>query len=210
MAARNSIIAIAGMTGQLGSKMASSILSQSKTAEVHAYVRNASKLSEEFSSNQRVKVFEGGAFDNAAMRKALSGTDTTICAYLSEDMGFMFEAQKALIDACVAEGVKRYIASDWSIDYRPLNLGDLPPKDPMILTKKYLDDENKCKISGVHVLNGAFLEVLGNMVSNSKETTIFGTGDEKLDFTSYDAAADYTAALALDQSATGVFKSKSE
>lgn len=61
----------------------------------------------------------------------------------------MTESQKVLIDACEAEGVPRYIAGNYCLDYTKLEKGQLFPKDPMIEVKEYLDGKS---VTGVHVL----------------------------------------------------------
>jgi hypothetical protein len=71
----------------------------------------------------------------------------------------MVDGQKPLIDACIAEGVRRYIAGDWSMDSRKLELGKQPPKGPMKLVQAYIEDkEAEGGIKAVHVSNACFLE----------------------------------------------------
>jgi NmrA-like family len=126
----------------------------------------------------------------------------------------MIDGQKALIDACVAENVPRYIASDWSLDFRQLKFGDHPRKDPMKHVQVYLEEKEKeGKIKSVHILNGAFMEVvwapfLGFADAKNGVFRYFGTGDEKLDMTTYADTAAFTAEVAADPSATGFLNCK--
>lgn len=134
--------------------------------------------------------------------------DVVICAYLGDDT-LMVEGQKKLIDSCEASGVPRYIASDWSLDYTKLQLGDLFPKDPMIHVKAYL--ETKKGVKGVHVLVGGFIDPLFSpffQIWNPETATLkyWGDGTEIWEGTSYENAAEYTAAVAVDPTATGVQK----
>jgi hypothetical protein len=124
----------------------------------------------------------------------------------------MIDGQKTLIDACIAEAVPRYIASDWSLDFSKLELGQHPAKDPMKHVQAYLGEKSS-KIKGVHVLNGAFMEVvwapfLGWI--NAAESTFqyFGTGDEKLEVTTMKDAANFTADVAVDENADGFLNCK--
>lgn len=72
----------------------------------------------------------------------------------------MVEGQKRLIDACIAEKVRRYVASDWSMDFRKLELGQHPLKDPMKHVQAYLEKkEASNQIRAIHILNACFLEV---------------------------------------------------
>ena len=136
-----------------------------------------------------------------------------ICCYLGNE-SLMVDGQKLLIDACIEEGVPRYIASDWSLDYRALKMGDLPSKDPMKQVYAYLQDrEKEGKIHGVHVLNGAFMEVMwasfmGLFDETVPKFTYWGTGDGKSEMTTMADAAAYTAEIASDPSVTGVVNGK--
>ena len=123
----------------------------------------------------------------------------------------MENGQKTLIDAAIAEGVPRYIAGDWSLDFRKLKYGEHPAKDPMKRVAEYLD-EKKDQIKGVHVLNGEFLDIFWGMsgVYDANTTTFkyFGDGSEKLDLTTYNDAAHFTAEVALDKDAVGWLEGK--
>ena len=121
----------------------------------------------------------------------------------------MVEGQKTLIDACIAENVPRYIASDYSLDFRGLKFGDQPTKDPMKHVQAYLENlEKENKIKGVHVLNGGFMEViwapfLGWINAEKNTFEYFGTGDERIEMTTYEDTAKFTAEAALDPKANG-------
>lgn len=196
-----STVAIAGITGKLGQLIAKAVLGYPQ-ANIRGFCRDQSKLSPDLSSDPRVTILQGPSDDPAAARKAVQGSDVVICAYLGPN-GFMVQSQKILIDAAEAEKVPRYIASDWALDYTKLKLGDLPPKDPMIEIKAYL--ETKKDIKGVHILNGAFMQLV-QMAFQQDPVGYWGSGDEKWDFTSHETCAEYTAAIAMDPSAVGVIK----
>lgn len=124
----------------------------------------------------------------------------------------MTDGQKLLIDACEEENVPRYIASDWSVDYTKVELGQLFPKDPMKHVKAYV--ETKKVTEGVHILIGGFMNTLLSPffgLWDAKATTVrfWGDGTEKFEASTYDNAAEYTAAIALDAHATGIQRCKS-
>ena len=198
-----STVAIAGITGKLGRLIAESILASSQ-AQVRGFCRDRAKVPVELQSNPRVAIVEGSAEDSKAAREAVRDSDVVVCAYLGPN-DFMVNSQEVLIDAAETEKVPRYIASDWALDYTKLKLGDLPPKDPMIQIHDYLGTKD---IKPVHILNGAFTPFL--VMSLSRDPVEYwGTGDEKWDLTSYETCAQYTAAIALDPSASGILKGKS-
>ena len=197
-----STVAIAGITGKLGQLIAKSVLSYPE-ANIRGFCRDQSKLSKDIASNPRVSILQGSSDDIDTAREAIKGSEVVICAYLGPN-DFMVKSQKVLIDAAVAEKVPRYIASDWALDFTKLKLGDLPRKDPMIEIKAYLETKS---IKGVHILNGAFMPLF-QMAFSQDHVGYWGTGNEKWDVTSYDTCADYTAAIAMDPSASGVIKGK--
>lgn len=161
-----------------------------------------------FSSNSRVSITKGDGFDNAAVLSFVAGCDVVVCCYLGDDK-LMVDGQKLLIDACASEGVPRYVASDWALDYTKLELGQLFPKDPMIHVKAYLDGQDKVK--GVHILvsrfmNPFFSPPFGIFDSASTTFRYWGTGDEVWEGTTYENAAEYTAAVCADKDAVGIQK----
>ncbi|QIX00626.1 hypothetical protein AMS68_006143 [Peltaster fructicola] len=200
-------VAITGVSGHLGSLIAKHVLRRSPTAVVHGICRNPDKLPESLRSNERFKVFQTGHDDAQKLGEALKGANIAIFATLA-DRDTMVNGQKAVIDACIDAGVPRYMAGDWSLDFRRIKLGDLPPKDPMKHIVEYLQEKEQQtdgKLKGVHVLNGAFMEIIGRGLYKQKERIInvWGSGDDKWDLTTYNDAANFSAALALDPGATG-------
>ena len=202
-----STIAIAGISGKLGQLVARHVLGTSK-ANIRGFCRDKSKVPSDIASDPHVSLIEGQSNDGEAVQKAVHGSDVVICCYLGPD-DLMLNGQKLLIDIAVSEKVPRYIASDYTLDYTKLELGQLPSKDPMIEIKKYLEEK---PIKGVHIFIGCFTETGWVIVGFDPKNYVFnhwGTGDEKWDFTTYDTAAQYTAAVALDPKASGVLKCKS-
>ncbi|KAL7622412.1 hypothetical protein AAE478_007917 [Parahypoxylon ruwenzoriense] len=198
-------VGIAGVTGKFARLLASALLKYPEVM-IKGYCRDPSKLPEPLSS--KITVVKGDAFDASAVRSFVAGCDVVVCCYLGDDT-LMVDGQKLLIDSCAAEGVPRYVASDWSLDYTKLELGQLFPKDPMIHVKAYLDAQDKVK--GVHVLVGAFMEPFFSPPFNiwDPESTTFnywGTGDEVWEGTTYQNSAEFTAAVCVDKNAVGVQK----
>lgn len=200
-------IGIAGITGRLGRLLARSLLRHHDTL-VRGYCRNPSKAPLWLTANAAATLHQGDAFDVDAIRSFVRGLDVVVCAYLG-DPELMIDGQKALIDACEAESVPRYVASDWTLDYTKLKLGELFPKDPMIHVKAYLDQ--KTNVKGVHILVGSFMDpqfspIFGQWDPSTQTLRHWGTGDEIWEGTSYENAADFTAAVCMDKEASGVLR----
>ncbi|EWZ81102.1 hypothetical protein NW765_015579 [Fusarium oxysporum] len=200
-------VGIAGITGKFGRLVASKLL-QNPNINLRGYARDPSKVIPSIAESPRVKLFKGEAFDDASIKPFVTGTDVIICAYLGAD-DLMIDGQKKLIDACDEAGVPRYIASDWSLDYTKLKLGELFPKDPMIHVKAYLQTKKTTK--GVHILIGGFMDpILSPFFSvwdpQTQTLRYWGEGDEPFEGTSYENAAEFTAAIVADKSAIGIKK----
>lgn len=206
-----STIAIAGITGMFGKQVLAALVKHSEVA-IHGIARDTSKVS---ISDARLKLFNADATDSDGLRAALRGTNVCICCYNGPD-SLMVEGQKMLIDACIAENVKRYIASDYSFDVRGLNYGDFPFKEFQLKIIDYLIEKEKAgQIKGVHCLNGAFQEVIVNpmigMIDTETDTfRYWGTGDEPWDMTTVPDAAAFVARAAVDEDARGFLAGKSE
>jgi nucleoside-diphosphate-sugar epimerase len=146
-------VGVAGITGKFARSVVRNLL-EKPDVKIRGYCRDPSKLSSSLRSSPRVHVTQGKADDAAAVRSFVKSSNVVLCAYLGNDK-LMIDGQKALIDACEAEGVPRYIASDYSLDYRKLEYGQLASKDPMKDIERYLQTK---KTQGVHVLIGIFMD----------------------------------------------------
>jgi hypothetical protein len=150
-------VTIAAMTGKIAQLIAKHLLASSNV-KIHGLCRTPSKLPASLTSNPLLSVSQSDPNDTYAIRSALKGSNAAICCYLG-DADVMVEGQKRLIDACIVESVPRYVASDWSMDFRKLELGQLPLKNAMKYVQAYLEEkEASNQIKAVHVLNACFLE----------------------------------------------------
>lgn len=199
-------VGIAGLTGKFSGLVASFLL-QRPNVILRGYVRDPTKLSLSLSSDARVHITQGEAYDVSAARAFAQGCDVVVCGYLGDDR-LMTEGQKVLIDACEAKGVPRYIASDYSLDFTKLKKGQLFPKDPMIEVKEYLDGT---RVEGVHVLIGVYMDTFFSPYlqvwdGKEKKLSFWGEEGEVWESTSYKTTAEFVAAVALDTEAVGVKK----
>ncbi|KAF4631212.1 hypothetical protein G7Y89_g6920 [Cudoniella acicularis] len=195
-------VAIAGITGTLAKLITKHLLSK-PNVNIKGFCRNPSKLPTSLRTNPRLTIFEGTFNDTNLLRETVRSADVTICCYMGPD-SLMIDGQKLLIDACIAEQVPRYIASDYCMDFRKLAFGDHPIKDAMKHVHAYLE-EKKDVIKAVHILNACFLERpwVGVWDAEKGVLSYWGTGDEKWEFTSYDNSAEFTAEVAMDGNANG-------
>lgn len=200
-------IGIAGITGKFARVLTSSLLKY-PDIKVRGYCRDPSKAPKSFSTNPSVALVKGDGFDSHAIKYFVTGCDVVVCCYLGDDK-IMTDGQKLLIDICEEQGVARYVASDWALDYTKLELGQLFPKDPQIKVKTYLD--TKSTIKGVHILVGEFMNPFFSPpfgIWDPSNTTLkyWGSGNEMWEGTTYENAAEFTAAVCLDNAAIGIQK----
>ncbi|MCJ1310878.1 hypothetical protein MMC25_004546 [Agyrium rufum] len=200
------VVVIAGFSGKFARSVTQHLLNKSSDIQIHGLIRNPSKVPEAFQSNPQIKIFQGDAFDKGAALKAVTGADVTLCAYLG-DNNVMTKGQETLIEASIEAKVSRYIASDFSLDYNKIEMGQLPPKDPMKKIAAYLA-ERKDQIAAVHPLNGSFMPIWfspmgGIFFPKESAFKVYGDGEGKIDVTTYDTAAEYVAEIMLDETATG-------
>ncbi|CAN9441831.1 unnamed protein product [Alternaria alternata] len=203
-------VAIAGISSRLALLVTKALLKR-PDVYIRGSCRDINKLPDELRASSRMALIQSGPYDKENLRALIGGSDVVMCAYFADDET-MLSAQRLLIDLCAEEGITRYIASDYTGDYRNLDWGDLAIKEPMKHIAAYV--EEKEGVEGTHILVGLFMETFldyfGVVDKEGKKMSYWGSGDEKWDLTSYETAAEYIAAVALDPAATGFFKFRGE
>ncbi|KAJ9396413.1 hypothetical protein DTO282F9_6711 [Paecilomyces variotii] len=202
----STIVGIAGITGKSARCIVGELLKQQHVF-IRGFCRDPAKLPDSIKTSPRVHITQGGSDDMKALRSFARSCSVVICCYLGDNK-LMTDGQKILIDACELEGVQRYIASDYTVDFTKLQYGQLPSKDPMILVKEYLESKD---VAGVHVLIGAFMDTFwyhwfGIWDPAQYTLSYWGTGTEVWESTSYANAAEFVSAVALDETAVGLQK----
>ena len=111
------------------------------------------------------------------------------------------EAQTALLDAAIKADVPRFIPSDYSIDFTKFPAGENRNLDLRREFHKRLDETS---ISATTIYNGAFAELLTGQMPliffKFKRILYWGNPDQRMDFTTMDDTATFTARAALDPS----------
>ena len=111
------------------------------------------------------------------------------------------DAQTVLLDAAIRAGVPRFIPSDYSIDFTRLPPGQNRNLDLRREFHKRLDERS---IAATTIFYGAFAELLtGQMpliLFRLHRVLCWGNVDQRMDFTTMDDTAAFTASAALDPS----------
>ena len=196
-------VLVVGSTGMLGTKIVSALLDKGAT-EVKAMVRPSSDENEE--NRQKIEamkakdaaIVEGDLMKPETLLPLCEGVDVIVSAVGNNQT--TVPGQKNLIDAAKQQGVKRFIPSDYSVDYRKLDYGD---NDNLDKRKEVLEYLQQSGLEYTLILNGAFMDNVGTpyMPQFDFENNTFqywGDGEQPCDFTTTDDTAKYIAQAVSD------------
>ena len=111
------------------------------------------------------------------------------------------KTQTVLLDAAIKADVPRFIPSDFSIDFTKFPPGENRNLD---LRRDFHQRLDQTSISATTIFNGAFADMLtGQMpliLFKLKRVLYWGDADQRMDFTTMDDTAAFTAGAALDPS----------
>jgi nucleoside-diphosphate-sugar epimerase len=194
-------ILIAGATGNLGNRICRELLK--KGAEVSAIVRSSTDPEKiENLKKMGLQVYTVD-FDNVdEIAKVCTGKNCVVSALAGLD-DVIVDLQMKVLDGAIKAGVPRFIPSDFCTDYNGLVPGENRNFDLRRVFKSYLDGTS---MKASSIFNGAFADILkyNTPVLNLKDKSIGYWGEKsdwKLDFTTMDDTAAFTAEVALDDDA---------
>jgi NAD(P)-dependent dehydrogenase (short-subunit alcohol dehydrogenase family) len=195
------IVLIAGATGNLGGRIVHALLS--KGVDVHALVRTTSDRDKiEQLQHAGAKIVEADMASPSSLIQACMGASCVISA-LQGLRDVIVDTQASLLHAAVAAGVPRFIPSDFSSDFTKLPVGQNRNFD---LRREFHEHLDKAPIAATSIFNGAFADILtyNTPILDLKKRSVGYWGndaDYKLDFTTMDNTAAFTAAAALHYNA---------
>jgi len=195
----DSTIVVAGATGNLGGRIARALLERG--ASVRALVRQgASPDKLERLKALGVRIASADFSSASQVAPACSGASCVVSA-LAGLRDVIVEAQTVLLDAAIRAGVPRFIPSDYSIDFTKFPPGENRNLD---LRRDFHKGLDKTSIRATTIFTGAFADMLtGQMpliLFKLKRVLYWGDADQRMDFTTVDDAAAFTASAALDPS----------
>jgi nucleoside-diphosphate-sugar epimerase len=192
-----STIVVAGATGNLGGRIARALLERG--ASVRALVRPSTARDKLERLQELGATIASVELTSASqVTPACSGASCVVSA-LAGLRDVIVEAQTVLLDAAIRAGVPRFIPSDYSIDFTKFPPGENRNLD---LRRDFHQRLDQASIRATTVFNGAFAEMLtGQMpliLFKRKRVLYWGEADQRLDFTTMDDTAAFTASAALD------------
>ncbi|KAF3761266.1 NAD(P)-binding protein [Cryphonectria parasitica EP155] len=194
-------VAVVGATGQLGRLIATSLRNRNVPVKAIVRPRTDPGRTEELRS-AGVRIAEADLSDVSAVTEELRGA-TTVVSALNGLADTMLGAQGTLLDAAVRAGAKRFIPSDFSLDFTKTAPGSNRNLD---LRREFHVALDASGIEWTSILNGAFMELLAGqapLINDRFRRVLYWNSDEQpLDFTTYADTAAYTAAVAADPQPT--------
>ncbi len=194
------IILVAGATGNLGKQICTELIKHK--VPVRAIVRTQRDPAKTKALQEiGVKIIYADFNNPSDLLSACEGVSCVVSA-LAGLHNVIITAQSQLLNAAIQAGVPRFIPSDFCTDYTQLPKGVNRNFD---LRKEFETIINNSDIKATSIFNGAFAYVLqyGIPLFDTRNKTIAyykGKKDWKIDFTTVNDTAAFTAAAALDYS----------
>jgi NAD(P)-dependent dehydrogenase (short-subunit alcohol dehydrogenase family) len=195
------LILVAGATGNLGMRICRELTK--RNIAVRAIVREESdKEKVDALKKMGVNIFTVDTSNEQELIGACSNVSCVVSA-LAGLRETIVDMQSNLLKAAVAAGVPRFIPSDFSSDFTVMPFGENRNFD---LRKEFHQELDKHPILATSIFNGAFADILRYNIPlyNKKQQSIAyydGKEDWKIDFTTMDDTAAFTAMAALDDTA---------
>jgi nucleoside-diphosphate-sugar epimerase len=192
-------IVVAGATGNLGGRVVQALLQRG--ASVRALVRPGT-AQDRLERLQRpgVTVFSVDLGAVSGVTAACLGASCVVSA-LQGLRDVIVDLQSALLEGAADAGVPRFIPSDYSIDFTGLPPGANRNLD---LRREFHGCIDTRLISATTIFCGAFADMLtGQMpliLFKLRRVLYWGNADQRLDLTTIDDTAAFTASAALDPS----------
>lgn len=187
-----------GATGDLGTRVASHL--QHLGADLRCVVRRGSAVRlRGIAQSAAVQISEVDDLSPKALEEACRG-GTVVISTVSGLEPVVLDFQTRLVRAAVAAGVPRFIPSDFAVDYRRVPIGDNRNLNLLEQFRQIVDATTGIQVTSI--LNGAFMDMLTGVAPfilyPINRILCWGNRDQKMDFTTIDDTALYTAHAALD------------
>ena len=205
MSVAHNSIALAGASGDLGSRIARALVARG--ADVCALVRPNTSIAERARlEGIGLRLADADPQDRGALAEACAGAACVVSA-LNGVREVMIDRQSLLLEAAVRAGVPRFIPSDYSADFTKTRAGDNRNFD---LRREFMGIADRAPVKITSILNGAFMDMLGREMPiirpEIRRVLYWHDADQPLDFTTKDDTAAYVAAAALDETTPRILR----
>jgi nucleoside-diphosphate-sugar epimerase len=193
-------IVVAGATGDLGGRITKALREQG--ARVTALVRRgAAPAKTERLQALGATIASVDLSSQSEVVGACAGASCVVSA-LAGLRDVVVDAQTALLEGAIKAGVPRFIPSDYSIDFTKFPAGQNRNLD---LRREFHQRLDRAGISATTIFNGAFADMLATgqmpvILFKLRRVVYWGNADQRMDFTTMDDTAAFTARAAMDAS----------
>lgn len=199
-------VALVGGTGTLGAMIADALLAK-PDVRLRLLVRPESRGKAADLEARGAEVVEGdiGPGGEASLGQLCQGAHTVISA-VQGGPDMIIDNQRRLLQAARAQGVRRFIPSDYTVDIFKLAEWDNLSSDWRRHFAEMADAE-RGDVEVVHVMAGCFMDrpilfgYLGAFDLEHGNAYLWGNGDQPIDLTTYADTARYVAEVASDDNA---------
>jgi len=217
---RRRIIVVAGASGNLGKLVCDALLSRARTdgqpvlvrglvRKSRAHVASAVPPGGPASPPEQQLTLEPVDYDSDDdLNRACAGAYSVVSALQGHEH-VIVGVQSRLLEAAIKAGARRFIPSDYSLDFTKLAVGANRNFDLRRTFHQWAEEliqRSNSTIEFTTLFQGAFTELLGTgwVVFDYKKrrVTYFGSPETTLQFTTIANTAELTAAVALDPSPT--------
>lgn len=122
----------------------------------------------------------------------------TIISAVEGDEDVLLEGQEALLREAIDCKVKRFVPSDFTLDYRNINVEDHPKLKPKLQLRKKIASSS---VKGLHIFCGVFYEKIFKLYNAG--IVFWETMDQKIALTAQDDVARFTAAAVAQPQLVG-------
>ncbi|MCC5943194.1 MAG: NmrA family NAD(P)-binding protein [Balneolaceae bacterium] len=191
-------VVLVGATGNLGGKITDALLK--KGAKVTAIVRMETDEEKVIGLREKsVEVHRVDMTNRSEIAKYCKGAGCVVSALAGLEET-VIDAQKIVADAAIEANVKRFIPSDYSIDFTNLVEGQNRNLDWRRDFHSYLEGK---PIEVTTIFNGPFMELLTTdmplILFKQRRILCWGNPDQIMEFTTTLNIAEFTAEAALDR-----------
>ncbi|MEH0110916.1 NmrA family NAD(P)-binding protein [Tersicoccus sp. MR15.9] len=193
---RTGAVAVAGAAGDLGGRIVRALLDRGATVRmlVDAGADPARTAESVRLGATTVPVTWA---EPASVTAALDGVDAVVSAW-NGLRDVIVDRQSVLVDAAVEAGVRRFVPSDYCLDWTRTHRGDNRNID---LRREFAGRADRASIATTSVLVGAFTDLLTGpmpvLQPRLRRVLYWVDADQPLDFTTRDDTAAVTAEVAL-------------
>lgn len=193
-------IVVAGATGNLGKKITRALIERGASVVALGREETAAEKLQEL-KDMGAETVQVDMARVQAVAEACAGAECVVSA-VQGLRDVIVDSQSVLLEGALAAGVPHFIPSDFSTDFTGLVAGENRNFD---LRRTFHQTLDAAPIAATAIFNGSFGEILTYGTAlldfNKKTVGYWEDADWKIDFTTMDDTAAFTAAAALDADA---------